>query len=161
MIGFVERWGWIRSSCDRDAHFGEDHFLPGRGAHAQQSCWRVSSITKAVRRVGGHIDVLPHFGDQPLIAERDRDLALEDAEHLFEIMTMRRGPPPGGTCMSINVYFPVVSSPVTRMVQVSPTRPKCGSIVSSSGRATVMCRYESSEGIDGCTDEDSSIMACS
>src|ERR1700722_846219 len=26
------------------------------------------------------------------------------------------GPPPGGTCMSISVYFPAVSSPVTRIV---------------------------------------------
>jgi len=26
------------------------------------------------------------------------------------------GPPPGGTCMSMSVYFPAVSSPVTRIV---------------------------------------------
>src|ERR1700689_3842745 len=36
------------------------------------------------------------------------------------------GPPPGGTCMSMSVYFPAVSSPVTRIVLVSPTGPMWG-----------------------------------
>src|SRR6202034_2082875 len=56
------------------------------------------------------------------------------------------GPPPGGTCMSMSVYFPAVSSPVTRIVYVSPTSPMCGRVWSSSGRATVSSRDKSSGG---------------
>src|ERR1035441_5377558 len=60
------------------------------------------------------------------------------------------GPPPGGTCMSMRVYRPAVSSPVSRIVYVSPTTPRCGSVWSPSGRATARCRRGSSGGTGGC-----------
>jgi hypothetical protein len=48
-----------------------------------------------VRCVGRHVDGLPGFRHQLLASEVELHLTLEHGEHLFEVVTVGRGPAPG------------------------------------------------------------------
>jgi hypothetical protein len=44
-----------------------------------------------MRCSGGYVDGLSRFGDQFFISKGDLNFTLKDTEHLFEVMTVRRG----------------------------------------------------------------------
>ena len=95
---------------------GEELLLSGRGAKAEQANRPGRGVSEAIRCVGGHVHGFPGLGDQLLASEAELHLTFEHREHLLEVVTVGGGPPPGGTCMSMSVYFPAVSSPLTRTV---------------------------------------------
>ena len=64
--------------------------------------WDVDSFARAHRRL--------------LPAERGFHFAIEQDESFFKVVPMGRGPPPGGTCMSMTQKRPAVSSPETVIV---------------------------------------------
>jgi hypothetical protein len=49
-------------------------------------------------------------------AEGEFHLAVEHSEHFLEVVAVGRRATAGGTCMSMRVYRPAVSSPVSRIV---------------------------------------------
>jgi hypothetical protein len=69
-----------------------------------------------MRGVGGHVDGLPGAGDRALAAEGELDLAPSTVNISSKSWRCGEGPPPGGTCMSMRVYRPAVSSPVSKIV---------------------------------------------
>jgi hypothetical protein len=82
--------------------------------------------------VGRNIDRIASTQCGLLDPECYLHLTVEQDEGLFELVTMRSGPPPGGTCMSITQNRPLVSFPATVMVYVAPTRPTWGAVSASA-----------------------------
>jgi len=68
---------------------------------------------KLVRRIGRNVDRVARAHGGFLAAEGNFHLTVEKDEGLFEVMAVRTGPPPGGTCMSITQNRSLVSSPAT------------------------------------------------
>src|SRR3954469_24079392 len=64
--------------------------LAGGGAHAQHAGRRTRDVAEVVRGVGRHVDRGPGPYRVLLAAEGELDLALEDREHLLEVMPVRR-----------------------------------------------------------------------
>ena len=55
----------------------------------------VGGVGERVRRVGGHVDGLPGPGGDGLSPERHPHLAVEDGEHLLEVVPVRGRPAAG------------------------------------------------------------------
>ena len=90
LSGFVEiRWR-RGAGGDRNADGLEKVFGTRRGAEAEHPRGFVRDVAKGVRRVGGDVGGLARPHDGLFTAKGDFDLALQDGEHLFEIMTMGR-----------------------------------------------------------------------
>ena len=83
--------GWRRgSSGNGHSYFLEEVFEARGRAEAQQADWLRGSVAELVRRVGGNVDGISCVQGQLLTAEGDVDFAFEDAERLFEVVTMWR-----------------------------------------------------------------------
>jgi hypothetical protein len=56
----------------------------------------IGAVVEPVGCVGRDVDGFAGSGHEPLAAESELDLAIEDAEHLLKVVAVgRRGPPPG------------------------------------------------------------------
>jgi hypothetical protein len=113
---FVEFGRRCGPGRDGDTNFQKELFLTGRRADAQQSHRLCGRVAKLVRCVGGDVNGLARSHHHLRTAESCVELAFDYCERLFEIVSVRRGPPPGGISMSIRQKRPPVSSPVRRIV---------------------------------------------
>ncbi len=85
------RWS-LGSVRDRHADLLEEFLLACRRTETQQSRRPAGDVTKYVRRVGRHVDRVAGRGNGADASERELDLALEDGEHLLEVVTVGRRP---------------------------------------------------------------------
>jgi hypothetical protein len=69
----------------------EELVLAGRGTQAQQPRGTLAGVAEPVGGVGRHVDGLPSSRRDALTAEGHLDLAVEDREHLLEVVAVRRG----------------------------------------------------------------------
>jgi hypothetical protein len=71
------------------------------GVHMQSTRARPFDVLEEVRRVRRNVDGHAGLDHRLLATDSELDLALEQREHLFEVVPVRAGPPAMGTCMSI------------------------------------------------------------
>jgi hypothetical protein len=68
----------------------EELVLAGRGTQTQQSRGIRAGVAEPVGCVGWHIDRFARSRRDALISKRHLDLAVEDSEHLLEVVAVRR-----------------------------------------------------------------------
>jgi hypothetical protein len=77
---------------DRNADLLEELLLAGGRAETEQSRRPFRDVSKDVRGVGRHIDRFPGRCHGAGPTEREFDLAIENREHLLEVVTVGRRP---------------------------------------------------------------------
>ena len=135
------------AGCDRYTDLQEECLLTGRRTDAKRSHLLGGRIVKLMRRICWDVDGLASVYHLFRATKSHVEFACKHGDSLFEVVTVRGGPPPGGMCMSVRQNRPAVSLAVSRIVSVSPTTPMCESFWSVSGRAIASLRCGLSGGI--------------